>query len=379
MLVKDRIKYHQVKPVSRFFHRFLMFLFYFTTRIGKKIKYVYHFDKKRYRHRQVMIVSDHASKMLCKIVYAGCSFAPVNVVVSTLRITTRRSIFNSAMRSGAILVNQGNLSIRPMYEMSKVIAEGGNILIMPEGRFSYSGSNLPVKKAFAGFIKKSRVDVVICKSFGSYLKDPYFANTKREGPHEYHYSILFKAEELAQLTEEEIYAKLMSSFRYNDFMYNKTARNKYFSKTGLAEGIENILYSCPNCGSEFTIKGEKNDIVCKKCGTRVSLNEYYDLLSKDERFPYKNIDEWYQHQCNDVNNFVDEKTTISYMAKLEEYDIEKLSFDAYFITGEGKVTIDYSGIKYVGTRNNQPFTLFVPIDKVVTFYADKENNKQYVG
>ena len=58
-----------------------------------------------------------------------------------------------------------------------------------------------------------------------------------------------------------------------------------------------MLYVCPKCAlSEFE---SKNDIVtCKKCGLTA---KYLPNKQFENNFPFSNVLEWYDYQCNFVN------------------------------------------------------------------------------
>ena len=107
---------------------------------------------------------------------------------------------------------------------------------------------------------------------------------------------------LENLNEEEIYKLLLEKIKYNDFEYNKKARNKYIGKKPNAYGIDKILYKCPNCKTEYNLYTEDDSIICKCCGLKVKVNEYYDLESTVHTTIPKDIDEWYKWQRRCVVN-----------------------------------------------------------------------------
>jgi len=38
--------------------------------------------------------------------------------------------------------------------------------------------------------------------------------------------------------------------------------------------LELLLYRCPKCGAEFTMRTEGNEIFCAACGNRGRMDEY---------------------------------------------------------------------------------------------------------
>ena len=120
--------------------------------------------------------------------------------------------------------------------------KGASFLLFPEGIESTDGTTQPLHPATARLIKKLAMDTVLCKSHGSFLYGPKFDTSKRKGRLEFNFEILFRKEEFENMTEEEIYSRLLEKFRYNDFEWNKEKQYKYKGKFPLAHKIDNLLY-----------------------------------------------------------------------------------------------------------------------------------------
>jgi 1-acyl-sn-glycerol-3-phosphate acyltransferase len=180
--------------------------------------------------------------------------------------------------------------------MFKVLKRGGALGLFPEGIQSTSGSTHPINPATAQFIKKCNATVVVATSQGAYLATNRYSSDRKKGPISIKYSLLFTPDTLKELSEEEIYTRMLETIRYNDFAFNKVACNKYVGKKPNAFGIEKILYKCPDCKDEHVLYVEEDKVVCKSCGFTVRINEYYDLeLVHGYKRP-ENIDVWYKWQ-----------------------------------------------------------------------------------
>jgi 1-acyl-sn-glycerol-3-phosphate acyltransferase len=66
---------------------------------------------------------------------------------------------------------------------------------------------------------------------------------------------------------------------------NSTYRGKK-----LAAGLEDILYLCPGCGTEYNISTDDNKIECRNCGTEAATVRRAPALEKPAHF--KHIGEW---------------------------------------------------------------------------------------
>ena len=361
------------KPVSKIYDKLLGFALFFPTHIASGISYYYHFDKKAYRNKPVIVIGDHASQKLCMNMYAGVTFKSVNVVLSYLRSKENWAYRILSKAMNCISMKQISNDPEPLKEMLTILNQKGSLFLLPEGRFSYDGSCNPVRHSIAKLLKTAGVDVIICNSYGAYLQNPFYAETPRKGKQEYHYRLLFSAEDLKGISVDEIYDKLMDKLRYNDYEWNRTAGNSYLSGNRNAEGLENLLYYCPKCGSEFKLKGCGNDFVCTECGNGIHLNDKYELspLGKETVLPYKDISAWYLDQRNRVRQAVhDPDFSVSYECEMWAMD-ESKKLLAYNKQSEGVLVMDCHGITYT-PKEKDCEGLFVSANELMSFFADTE-------
>ena len=146
------------------------------------------------------------------------------------------------------------------------------------------------------FIKKSKANIVVCTTKGAYLATNRYCPDRKAGYIGVEYSLLFTPDMLETLTEDEIYRKILEKISYNDFAYNKVARNKYVGKESNAAGIDRILYKCPVCKEEHCLRVEKDWILCDSCDFKARVNEYYDLVDTEDNVYSFDIDSWYKWQ-----------------------------------------------------------------------------------
>ncbi len=346
---------------------------------GDDVSYKYDFDCKELKGKQVILLADHATRLAYKYVIHGCKFTTPNVVIGYQNIFVK-GLFSLMLLGGIIPKKLYQTDSKSVMDMMRVLSMGGSLCIFPEGIQSSSGSAHPIFPATAKFLKKAGVTVVLCKSYGSYLVTPRYKRTKNKGHQEFHYQILFTEEELKSLSVEQIEEKLTREFAYNDFEWNKTARHTYKGDTPLAQGIEKILYHCPKCGSEFTLKTEGERIICTNCQNTVVLNEYYDISPESEKdiLPYGTIDDWFKAQRALAAK--EAKAGFCYEYECDIYDMhtEKLSSEPFYCCGEGKITLTEKGIRYIGTRHGQSVDLFFDINKTPSFvYVPGRDNDVY--
>ena len=272
-----------------------------------KVEFSYDYDPKTIQNQPTILLSSHASRL--EFIYAIYGFRrkDINVVCGYQNIM-KKGMYRLFLWLGVIskyLYQPDFVSIR---KMVSVLKRGGALGLFPEGIQSTSGSTHPINPATAGFIRKSRANVVVCSSKGAYLATNRYSSDRKKGYIGMSYSLLFTPEMLDNLDDEQIYKMMMEKIGYNDFAFNRTARHKYIGKKPNAYGIDKILYKCPDCKEEYTLRVDNDTIVCDKCGFSARVNEYYDLVGiKGEGCPL-DIDRWYKWQRRCVAEEIAEDT-----------------------------------------------------------------------
>ena len=75
-----------------------------------------------------------------------------------------------------------------------------------------------------------------------------------------------------------------------------------------AEGLQNILYRCPVCGSEFSFEGKGHFFTCTKCGSVYEYREDGNIVEKNNKIEPTRIDKWSNSEKIYIKNEVqDEK------------------------------------------------------------------------
>ncbi len=153
----------------------------------------------------------------------------------------------------------------------RTIRKGYPVVIFPEGRLSPDGRSNPIVEKGGALYKKLGVDLVLVKLGGAYFAKPKW----RKKEYRSHVTVtverVLKREELRMMTAEELDA-LIEETLFQDA--SRTSKER-FPQRDKAEGLENILYRCPDCGELYTTRGERNDLFCTACGKRHRLGEDY--------------------------------------------------------------------------------------------------------
>ncbi|HHX00417.1 MAG TPA: hypothetical protein GX740_03845 [Acholeplasmataceae bacterium] len=242
--------------------------------------------------------------------------------------------------------------ISAIKNIKKVINNGGILGIAPEGRLSAYGELETLAPATEKLIKHLGAPVYIGKISGGYFTKPKWAANIRRGRVDLEYELLFTPEDLKTKSLEEINTILNKKMYYNDFKWQK--ENKvYFKGDKFAEGLENILYVCPECENEFTIHTKDNQIKCSHCDLDITLNNYYEFESNNKNIP-ETIKDWYLFQKSyEAKNILKPNYQLTTEVTLKLPDPKGKGFA---IVGSGVTTLNENGLKYVGTLNNETVT-----------------------
>lgn len=262
------------------------------------VEFEYDYEPRSIDGQPTVLLSSHASRL--EFIYSIYGFGrkDINVVCGYQNIL-KRGLYPLFIRLGVISKYLYQPDFMCVKNMLRALKRGGAVGLFPEGIQSSSGSTHPINPATTRFIKSCKANVVVCTTRGAYLATTRYSKDRKRGYIGVSYRLLFTPQMLETLSEEQIYAMLLESISYNDLEYNKTARNKYVGKKPNAFGIDRILYTCPECGAENTLRVVGDTIHCD-CGFCARVNEYYDLLDADGNVYPFDIDEWYKWQRSRV-------------------------------------------------------------------------------
>ena len=339
-------------------------------------KFHYEFDKREMKGRQVLILAQHASRNDPYYVNVGYPFVNPNAIMSKHNVLIP-GMYKLLLADGVIRKELYEPDFSAMRHLMRLHKKGASFLLFPEGIESTDGTTQPLHPATARLIKKLAMDTVLCKSHGSFLYGPKFDTSKRKGRLEFNFEILFRKEEFENMTEEEIYSRLLEKFRYNDFEWNKEKQYKYKGKFPLAHKIDNLLYICPHCKKQFSMHVEEDKLVCD-CGRSVAIDECYNLLPDDKSdFPFERIDQWYRWQQSVIAEEVEKsdfilKEDVTYKV----LNLDDLKQGRFISVGEGRVELDHENLRYIGTKNGEEVEYEFDISRIPSAAINSEHANQ---
>lgn len=292
----------------------------------------------------------------------------VNLIGATSRPMTfviSNSFFNTLPvkgvmeRMGVIPKQQFQTATRDLKRMKEVIDQGESFVIYPAGLMCEDGLSTPIPAATYKFLKWLKADVYVARTSGSYFVMPKWAKGLRPGRTYMDIYQLFTKEELAQMDLDAIRERTDNALLFDAYREQETLRAKYKDNQNL-EGLENVLYLCPHCGTEFSIQVRGRDtICCSKCGFSHQSDALGFLhrkgqVGKELRY----ISDWSRHIYEDMKQRITAgiQPALTAGVRIQMIDHGKNRFaDA----GAGELTLSRDAFCLHGQVDGQPLNISV--------------------
>ena len=258
---------------------------------------------------------------------------------------------------GIIPKQQFQTSPSDMRAMKHVVDDGGILGIYPAGLMCEDGLSTPIPSATWRFLQWLRADVYVIRSTGTYFCTPKWSGIKRRGRTNIDVYRLFTKEELAELDAAEVERRAAAALEFDAYRENDELRFEYKNGDNI-EGLENVLYVCPHCGREFTMRvRDKSEIYCTECGfaersDRCGMLELVGEVGEELRY----VSDWarmiYAREGERIAS--GEDITLEAATEFCMVDTKKKKFKP---VGEGRIILDREHITLVGEKRGEPFEL----------------------
>ncbi len=241
----------------------------------------------------------------------------------------------------------------------RVIKRGGVLAMMPEARLSTVGKFEDIQKSTYDFLKKMGVTVYVINICGDYLAKPKWGVGLRRGALvEAKMSLLFTPQELQELDVSEIQERTEKAFDYDEMRWLDSHPEINYRSKKLAEGLENILTRCPECGGRYSIVTKGNRVSCEVCNCSSEVTSRYGF--KDSK-PFGSFVEWYDWQFEKLREEIGSDPSYTLSSKVELKHASKDGKTQLESVGEGVCTLSREGLTYIGTEYGEKVEKQFPI------------------
>lgn len=234
-------------------------------------------------------------------------------------------------------------SIRHIFYMAR---QGGNVEIFPSGQSSYTGESTQIDPNIIKLLQKIKLPVYSLCISGMHIALPKWdMSFPRASRVELKVAKLFSPEQLQEQSTQELYESLVKALYFNDYAWQK----EHMIKAGRprsAVGLEQLLYACPKCKKEFSMRAKRNLLRCEHCANTAVMDEYGFLApEKEGDAVFQTPPEWYNWQKNQYRHSFDSSAVYSETCKL----FRITDSGKYVPAGEGKFHLSQEEFRYTGT------------------------------
>lgn len=275
--------------------------------VGPFVRRIYHFEAKpcRLKSRTFLALGNHTQNLDPALMVIGLRSHMRFVATDSLTRGVAGFFLNNLF--GLIPREKGAKGDAVIRLIEENLKEGISVGMFPEGNRSWDGETEFISRRTARLAKESGVSLVTYRFTGGYLLRPRWAATRRKGPMRGELVNEYTPEQLAAMTEEEVYAAICRDLYVNAYEEQARHGDKYVGKK-LAEGLQYAAYLCPSCHRFGSVRTEGNSISCE-CG----MNTVYNSEGRFEggNIPFSNLMEWnrFQKQWTHDNASVLAKST----------------------------------------------------------------------
>lgn len=225
--------------------------------------------------------------------------------------------------------------------IKKYLDAGISVILCPEGKVSAEGKTGPVAFSIAKLVKWLGYPVASCVIQGAGITRPKWAYTSRTGRVECRMDVMFDAEQVKTLSAAQIMDGISASLAHNEHVWQIENGVKFRGKR-YAEGLERLLYVCPECGAEFTLNTSGDEISCSACGFRARYEHTGKIVSENAENCPKRIDLWFDKEKQIVAEQV-EKEDFALSERVKLF-VENDTKNGYREVADGVLSLDKNDI-----------------------------------
>jgi predicted RNA-binding Zn-ribbon protein involved in translation (DUF1610 family) len=171
---------------------------------------------------------------------------------------------------------------------------------------------------------------------------------------------LFSKEELSDISTEELKRRTDEALLFDAYEDQDANPQKYKNCDNI-EGLENVLYKCPNCTEEFKIRVKDRSVIyCEACGFEEKADEYGFLHKTSEvGEEIRYVSHWskwiYEELMSEISK--QDELLIRFRADISTIDERKHKF---INSGDGEITVTKQHVTLSGVVKGEKINVCVP-------------------
>lgn len=159
-------------------------------------------------------------------------------------------------------------------EMLRRVKRGANACIFAEGVRTWDGRTCPILPSTAKLVKSAGCGLVTFKLVGGYFTSPMWGGASiRRGELRGQVANVYTKEQLRTMSVDEVYAAITNDLAEDAYQRQLESPKRYRSRCP-AEGMEKLLFICPQCGGKDTFTSSGDRVRCGSCGLEFQYDEF---------------------------------------------------------------------------------------------------------
>lgn len=295
------------------------------------------------KHEPCLVLMNHSSFIDLKIASKVLFPRPFNIVCTSDGFVGKRWLMRNL---GCIptkkYVSDSTLIRDMIYTVKKL---NSSVLMYPEASYSFDGTATTLPQSLGKCLKMLGVPVIMIRTYGAFTRDPLYNNLMlRRVDVSADIEYLFSPEDVATKSPEELNAILADRFSFDSFRWQQENKVK-ISEDFRANGLNRVLYKCPNCLTEGKMIGKGTKLYCEHCGKNYELTEYGFMKALEGKTEFTHVPDWYRWERESVKQellagtyHMEEKVNICML----------VNTDCIYRVGEGTLKHSVEGFELTG-------------------------------
>ena len=359
VLALPKEKYY--KPLKQ--HRFWRWLMKFLSSFELK---AINFEHKEYgmekiaKNEPCLVLMNHCSFIDLEIGATLLADRPFNVIV-TLDAMMGKGLLMRLI--GCIPTKKFVTDTRLVKSMLYCVKElKQSVLMYPEAGYSFDGTATTLPDSLGSCIKLLGVPVVMIETHGAFTRNPLYNNLRRRKVQvTADMKYILSPEEISEKSASEINEIIRGHFSFDYFRWQQENQISITEKYR-AEGLNRVLYKCPNCLAEGKMEGEGIHLECTACHKKYELDEYGFMKAVEGETEFSHIPDWYRWERECVKKEIQDGT---YHLDLPVNICMLVNSKCLYDIGEGRLIHteagfrieDFSGNTYFSQKPSATYTL----------------------
>lgn len=234
------------------------------------------------RYRPRVVIANHVN-FWDPFLVAFALRQPLSFVAADGNFRSRKMRFLMNL-AGQVPKAKGRTDMQSIRQLRALVRQGQGVAIFPEGQRTWDGEARPLLPGIEKLIRLLGAPVVAVQIRGAYRSLPRWSPRGKRGRIEIRITTLSATQTLS-LTA------IAHSIHVSEDQWQEERRVRFVGPRR-AEGLEALLFLCPQCHGWGTLHTRGTEIICQACGTHRMLTGQGSFHTG----PFSTVAPWHRYQ-----------------------------------------------------------------------------------